>query len=283
MQIKIIESGFFKLDGGAMFGVVPKTMWQKLNPPDEDNMCTWAMRCLLIEDGDRKILIDTGMGDKQGAKFRSFFQPFGEKTLVSSLQDVGVEPEEITDVLLTHLHFDHVGGAVKNGKDGGYELTFPDATYWTNELHYKWAFDPNPRERASFLKENFVPILESGRLKYVDVQRDDLTWMPNIDLRFVYGHTEAMMLPIINYNGQKIIYCADLMPSVGHIGLPYIMSYDIRPLNSIDERRRLHDEAIRNDFRLFLEHDPKTAMISLKRNERGRAVLDEKFESIIRK
>ncbi len=279
MKITIIESGYFKLDGGAMFGVVPKKMWQKLNPPDEQNMCTWAMRCLLIEQGDRKILIDTGMGDKQDAKFRSHFSPFGEKTLVESLADAGLAPGEITDVLLTHFHFDHVGGAVKIGEKGDYELTFPNATHWTNELHYNWAFDPNPRERASFLKENFVPILKSGKLKYIDVQKEDLNWLPNIDLRFVYGHTEAMMLPIINYNGQKILYCADLMPSTGHIGLPYVMAYDIRPLVTIEERRRMIEEATTQDLRLFLEHDPKTALISLKRNDRGRAVLGEVFEN----
>ncbi len=280
MNIKIIESGYFKLDGGAMFGVVPKVMWQKLNPPDENNMCTWAMRCLLIEQGDRKILVDTGMGDKQDEKFRSHFHPFGKKTLVESLQDEGVEPEEITDVLLTHFHFDHVGGAVKIGQNGKYELTFPNATYWTNELHYKWADNPNPRERASFLKENFVPLLDSGKLQYIDVQKEDVNWLPNIDIRFLYGHTEAMMIPIISYNGQKILYCADLMPSTGHIGLPYVMAYDIRPLVTMDERARMLSEAVEKNHRLFLEHDPKTAMISVVKNDRGRVVLGDSFNAI---
>ena len=272
MKISIIDSGRFKLDGGAMFGVVPKKLWSRLNPPDENNMCTWALRCLLIEKGDRKILIDTGMGDKQDAKFKSFFYPHGEHTLLGSLADAGVQAEEITDVLITHFHFDHVGGAVKFDAQQQLVPTFPNATYWTNELHYNWAIDPNPREKASFLKENFVPLKEAGLFKFIDVQKDDVNWIEGIDIRFVNGHTEAMMIPIIENEGNKLIYCADLLPSSWHLGAPYVMSYDIRPLYSIEEKGRLLEEAYANGHTLFLEHDPVSSSIQLDKNDRGRYV-----------
>lgn len=274
MKVSVIETGLFKLDGGAMFGVVPKTMWQKINTPDENNMCTWTMRCLLIEEGDRKILIDTGLGDKQGEKFRSHFHPHGEDSLLASIEGRGVHLGEITDVILTHFHFDHVGGAVSKKEDGTYFPTFPNATYWTNELHYKWAYDANPREKASFLKENFVPLMEQGVLKMIDVE-EHVAFTDFMNIRFANGHTEAMMLPEIQLpNGKKLIYAADLIPSYGHIGLPYVMSYDVRPLVTMEERGALY-EYMTNDHFLFFEHDHVNQCASVKRNDRGRVVIDE--------
>ena len=275
MKVSILETGKFKLDGGAMFGVVPKKLWHKLNPPDDNNMCTWSMRCLFIESGNRKIVIDTGLGNKQSDKFRSHFEPHGVDTLVKSLNAIGYQPEDITDVLITHLHFDHVGGATYINEQGDNVPLFPNATYWSNEVHYQWAIDPNAREKASFLKENFVPLKQSGQLKFVDVQKEDIEWLEGIKLRFVYGHTEAMMMPIIDYNGTKLVYCADLVPSSFHISMPYVMAYDVRPLKTIDEKGRLLEEALANDWLLFFEHDPVTACVNLKRNERGRIVGNE--------
>lgn len=280
MIIRHLNTGLFKLDGGAMFGVVPKSMWNKLNPADENNMCTWAMRCLYIEDGDRKIVIDTGMGNKQDARFRSHFYPHGDDTLPGSVNALGVHPEEITDVILTHLHFDHVGGAVYNDESGNPRLTFPNATYWSNELQWKWALDPNPREKASFLKENIVPIADSGRLKFVDVQKDDLPWSDHISLRFVYGHTEAMMLPLINTGDKRIVYCADLMPSIHHIGLPYVMSYDIRPLFSLAEKERMLAEVKEPGCLLFFEHDPVNAVAVVSDDGSGRIRATEIYGSL---
>jgi glyoxylase-like metal-dependent hydrolase (beta-lactamase superfamily II) len=275
MKLSIIESGLFKLDGGAMFGVVPKSMWKKLNEPDENNMCTWAMRCLLIEEGDRKILIDTGMGDKQGEKFRSHFYPHGEDSLSKSLAAQGVQLEDITDVILTHFHFDHVGGAVSMSKGGNYFPTFPNATYYTNDYHYKWAFDPNPRERASFLKENFVPLRDSGQLQFINVEQD-VAFNEFITLHFVYGHTGGMMLPIIDIgSGKKLIYCADLLPSHGHVGMPYVMAYDVQPLKTMEEKSWLYDVAANDDYYLFLEHDKAYKTIQVFKNERGRYKMKE--------
>lgn len=281
MKISIVETGNFKLDGGAMFGVVPQKLWKRLNPPDEQNMCTWSMRCLLIETGDKKILIDTGIGNKQGDKFRKHFEPHGEASLVGSLKALGHEPASITDVLLTHFHFDHVGGATVYNEAGENVPLFPEATYWTNEVHYNWALYPNAREKASFLQENFVPLKKQGTLKFIDVQKDDIEWMPGISLRYVYGHTEAMMMPIIDLdNGQQLIYCADLIPSSFHIGMPYVMSYDVRPLDTMKEKGRLLEDAIEKNQLLFFEHDPLTACVSVQRDERGRVVIKEKVESI---
>ncbi len=275
MKLSIIDAGLFKLDGGAMFGVVPKKMWQKLNPADDDNMCTWSMRCLLIETGDRKILIDTGMGEKQSEKFRSFFHPHGTN-LYRSLEEKGLSVNDITDVFLTHLHFDHDGGAVSLIND---ELTptFPNATYWSNETHWNWAKAPNDREKASFLKENFMPLEQNKVIEFIDVIQD-VNWIPNIDVRFSYGHTEAMMSPIINLpNGKRIIYCADLMPSAYHIPMPYVMCYDIRPLETLKEKEvLLNDAAERGDI-LFFEHDPVNQCGTVKLNEKGRIVIDKCF------
>ena len=277
MKLTVINSGFFKLDGGAMFGVVPKQLWQRLNPPDEKNLCTWSMRCLLIEIEDKKILVDTGMGDKQDDKFRSFFEPHGPYSLLGSLAEKGFKAEDITDVFLTHLHFDHCGGAVKTDENGNQVPTFPNATYWSNKSHYDWAFDPNPRERASFLKENFVPLMDAGVLKFVE-EAEGLEIWKGVKARFVYGHTEAMMPLEITYNGQRIIYCADLLPSSFHIGMPYVMSYDVRPLVTLKEKKRLLEEAVERKDILFFEHDPQMECCTVKRNEKGRIVLDEALQ-----
>jgi len=274
MKITVIDTGFFKLDGGAMFGVVPKKMWQKMHPCDENNMCDWAMRCLLVQTGNRNILIDTGMGDKQDAKFRSHFEPFGEDSLMHSLKTkANLQPEEITDVFLTHLHFDHVGGAVGNN-DGKLKPAFPNAVYWSNKKQFDWALDPNPRERASFLKENIVPLKEQGVLKFIDVE-DGVEFLPNFNVRFVYGHTEAMMLPELTIGDQKILYCADLLASPNHVGLPYVMSYDIRPLVTIEEKKRIFNEVLDQNIITFFEHAPEIEAGTLRRDERGRIVMDK--------
>jgi len=278
MKLHTIDTGYFKLDGGAMFGVVPKKMWQKLNPPDEANMCTWAMRCLLVEDGDRKILIDTGLGNKQDEKFRSHFSPHGTDTLLHSIGRAGFAAEDITDVLLTHLHFDHVGGAVYRNDQGRLLPTFPNATYWTNEPHLQWALDPNPRERASFLKENILPLQDHGCLRFIDVEAG-VRFSDHITLEFGYGHTEAMMVPFIGLaNGKTLVYTADLLPSHGHTGLPYVMAYDIRPLTTMKERAALYERVANPDHYIYFEHDKDIAVGQLSTNEKGRVVFDKEVE-----
>lgn len=273
MNLYTIDTGFFKLDGGAMFGVVPKVLWQKLNPPDSKNLCTWAMRCLLIETDGRLILIDTGIGDKQSAKFFSHFEPHGEDNLEKSLNKHGFSKNDITDVLLTHLHFDHVGGAVTRRKDGQLVPTFPNAIYWSNQEHWETATIPNPREKASFLKENFVPIQESGQLRFME---NGAKLYPNLSVDFVYGHTEAMILPHIRYKDQTIVYMADLIPSTGHIKLPYVMAYDMKPLYSMAEKERYLKNAYENNWIFFFEHDPKNECATLKQTDRG-ITIDQTF------
>ncbi len=270
MKLITIEAGTFKLDGGAMFGVVPKTLWNRLNPADENNLCPWALRCLLIDAGERKILVDTGIGDKQDDKFRSFFHP--EHTdLEKALQRQGYRAEDITDVFITHFHFDHVGGAVKYDEEGKLVPTFPKATYWSNQRHYDWAFEPNARERASFLKENFVPLMEAGVLQFIEENKDGLTdWLPGLQVQFSYGHTEAMMALHIDTPQGRMVYCADLMPSGFHFGLPYIMAYDIRPLVTLKEKNELLDKAAAENWMLYFEHDPKTEFSTVVKDERGR-------------
>lgn len=275
MKISSIDTGFFKLDGGAMFGIVPRRIWQRLNPSDENNLCTWAMRCLLIETGDRKILVDAGLGDKQDEKFRSFFEPHGEATLLGSLASKGVAASEITDVFLTHLHFDHCGGAVRKAVDGTLKPAFPHATYWTNEVHYQWAIHPNAREHASFLSENFIPLKEAGVLKYLDVQRDPYKWLDGLQIQFVNGHTEAMMLLHIDTPQRRLVYCADLIPSSYHIGLPYIMSYDIRPMDTLAEKTELLEEAVDKNWGLIFEHDPRIECCTVQRSDSGRIVANK--------
>lgn len=267
MQLYTIDTGLFKLDGGAMHGVVPKTMWNKVNPADENNMCSWAMRCLLIEHENRLILVDTGIGDKQDEKFFSFYYLHGNDSMERSIQAKGFSMDDVTDVFLTHLHFDHVGGAVKRGGDKLLPA-FKNAKYWSNKDHWEWAVHPNEREKASFLKENILPIQESGQLNFIDV-KDGEEWIRDIRIRFVNGHTEAMMLPQINYKGKTILYAADLLPSMHHISLPWIMGYDMRPLDTLNEKKKLLSEAQTNDWLLFFEHDPKNELCSLQQTERG--------------
>jgi len=278
MQITTIETGFFKLDGGAMFGVVPRQLWERKNPPDTNNMCTWSMRCLLIRTDNRIILVDTGLGNKQDEKFRKHFEPHGTDTLTGSLANLELEPGDITDVLLTHLHFDHVGGAVRRDESGDLIPTFPNATYWTNERHWKWALDPNPREAASFLKENLLPLQEHKVLEFIDVSDQDVNWLPGIDLRFLYGHTEAMMMPIITNGDKRMIYCADLLPSSYHIGLPWVMSYDVRPLHTMSEKKRILNEAMDHGDLLVFEHDPHVQSGVLGKDEKGRIGLEQEVD-----
>lgn len=274
MKLYTIETGYFKLDGGAMFGVVPKTIWNKLNPADENNMCNWAMRCLLVQNGDRLILIDNGIGNKQDEKFFSYYYLNGTDSLSKSLNKNGFTEDDITDVFLTHLHFDHCGGSVKwNSKRDGYEIVFKNATYWSNERHWKAATKPNAREKASFLKENILPIEESGHLKFL-AEGDKL--MDGFDVKFVNGHTEAMMIPILSYNKREIIYCADLIPSSFHIPLPYVMAYDMNPLVTLEEKSLLLNKWVANQSILFFEHDPVNECCSLEQSERGIKV-KEKF------
>lgn len=267
MKLHVIHAGNFKLDGGAMFGVVPKSMWQKLNPPDEKNMCSWAMRCLLIEHDGRLVLIDNGMGDKQDAKFFGHYYLHGEHSLEKSLADAGFSKDDITDVFLTHLHFDHCGGSITREGD---QLVpaFKNAIYWSNKDHWKWATEPNDREKASFLKENILPIQESGKLKFVDT-REGIEFMKDVSLRFVNGHTGSMMLPQINYKGKTIVYMADLLPSAAHIPIPYVMAYDTRPLLTLDEKKFFLQEAFDKGYILFFEHDAEIECCDLVMTERG--------------
>jgi glyoxylase-like metal-dependent hydrolase (beta-lactamase superfamily II) len=275
MILKSINTGFFKLDGGAMFGVVPRRMWSKLNPPDENNLCTWALRTLLVQTGGRNILIDTGIGNKQDEKFRAHFEPFGSETLFDSLRKAGLRREDITDVFLTHLHFDHCGGALwKNEASGLPELSFPNATYWSNEQHFNWAMKPNDREKASFLKENFLPLQELGKLKFLAVQ-ENIEFCPGFNVRFVYGHTEAMMVPVLQSAKGTLIYCADAMPSQWHIGMPYVMAYDVRPLITMEEKAKMLMEAVALQQVLFFEHDPIAECATVRREDSGRIVLDQ--------
>jgi glyoxylase-like metal-dependent hydrolase (beta-lactamase superfamily II) len=281
MNLFTIETGFFKLDGGAMFGVVPKVIWNQLNQADENNLCDWALRCLLIQDGDKLILIDNGIGDKQDAKFFSYYYLHGDDTLNSSLAKHGFHSDDITDVVLTHLHFDHCGGSIIWE---GEKLipAFKNAIYWSNEVHWKWATEPNDREKASFLKENILPIKESGQLQFVGglsltgdrLQSNPIDHRPSsivksLSFRIVNGHTAAMMLPQISYKEKTIVFVADLLPSVGHIPLPYIMAYDMFPLTTLQEKKSFLHEAADKNYILFFEHDPVNECCTLQKTERG--------------
>lgn len=267
MKLHTIDTGFFKLDGGAMFGVVPKAIWNKTNPADENNLCTWAMRCLLIEDGDKLILVDNGIGDKQDEKFLSHYHLHGDATLDNSLAKLGYSKDDITDVILTHLHFDHCGGSIV--KEGTRLVpAFKNATFWSNQQHWEWAVLPNSREKASFLKENILPIQESGQLKFIPVE-DGYAFSENIKIRFVFGHTDAMMLPEIHIDDTTFLYMADLLPSVGHIPQPYVMSYDMFPLKTLEEKKRILELAEKNNYILILEHDPLHECCTLQITEKG--------------
>ncbi|PBQ34182.1 MBL fold metallo-hydrolase [Sphingobacteriaceae bacterium] len=267
MKLYTINTGHFKLDGGAMFGVVPKTIWNKLNPADENNMCNWALRCLLIEDGNRLILIDNGMGTKQDAKFFGYYYLNGNDSLEKSLNANGFTKNDITDMVLTHLHFDHCGGSIDYNSDRTkLEPAFKNATYYCNEKHWQWATHPNPREKASFLKENILPIEESGQLKFID---SSTKLIPSLSFLEVNGHTEAMMLPVIDYKSKTLAYMADLIPSAGHLPIPYVMGYDMRPLETLKEKQEILTKAVENDWTLFFEHDPTIECISLEKTEKG--------------
>lgn len=272
MKLHTIDTGFFKLDGGAMFGVVPKSIWHKLNPADENNMCTWAMRCMLIETGNKLVLIDTGIGNKQDDKFFSYYYLHGKNTLQKSLNALGFTADDITDVILTHLHFDHVGGAVERNKDGKLLPAFKNATYWSHESHWQWAINPNDREKASFLKENFIPIQESGQLKFLNAETN---LFEGFSFELSNGHTESMIIPIVEYNGHKIAYMADLIPSIAHIPIPYVMGYDVRPLDTMKEKKSFLQNAVENNYILFFEHDPKVECVTLQQTEKGIRHKDE--------
>ena len=281
MVLHTIDTGYFKLDGGAMFGVVPKSIWNKINPADANNLCNWALRCLLVEDGNRLILVDTGIGDKQDAKFFSHYYLHGDLSLEKSLKSKGFSRGDITDVFLTHLHFDHCGGAIlRHGDD--LIPAFPRAVYWSNSEHWSWATEPNEREKASFLKENILPIKESGSLKMISVGKEsnNITRLTNIsfttgfDIRIVNGHTRAMMLPQLQYKGRTIVFMADLLPSAGHLPIPYVMAYDMFPLISLNEKKAFLEEALAGDYILFFEHDPVHECCTLQKTEKGIRVKD---------
>ena len=278
MKLYSINTGYFKLDGGAMFGVVPKSIWHKVNPADENNLCSWALRCLLIEDGKRLTLIDNGIGDKQDEKFFGHYYLHGNDTLDKSLAAHGFSKNDITDVILTHLHFDHCGGSIK--RDGDKLVpAFKNAVYWSNARHWKWATEPNDREKASFLKENILPIKDSGQLKFIET--DGNSFPDNISIRQVFGHTDAMMLPQISYKGKTILYMADLLPSAGHIPLPYIMGYDMFPLTTLNEKKSFLMESLQNEYILFFEHDPAIECCNLLMSDRGIRMKDQFLISAI--
>lgn len=266
MQLHTIETGFFKLDGGAMFGVVPKQIWNKSNPADDLNLCTWAMRCLLIEDGKRLILVDNGIGNKQNDKFLGHYHLHGTDNLDKSLAQKGFTRDDITDVFLTHLHFDHCGGSIV--REGEKLIpAFKNAKFWSNQQHWQWAVEPNQREKASFLKENILPIQESGQLHFVDQHPNNFDDL--IKIRYAYGHTDAMMLPQTDYKGRTLVFMADLLPSTGHIPLPYVMAYDMFPLKTLEEKAAFLTEAADNNYVLILEHDAMIECCTVTRTEKG--------------
>ena len=272
MKLHPIEAGNFKLDGGAMFGVVPKTIWNKTNPADENNLIDIAARCLLIEDGNRLTLIDTGMGNKQSEKFFGYYYLWGDHSLDKSLKNAGFHRDDITDVFMTHLHFDHCGGSVNWNKDKtGYEVAFKNAKFWTNDNHWEWATKPNAREKASFLHENIIPMQESGQLNFIDRPNSGFGFSSELgfDIFYADGHTEKQMLPHINYNGKTIVFCADMLPTAGHIPIPYVTGYDTRPLMSMDEKQIFLNNAADNNYYLWLEHDAHNQIITVQHTEKG--------------
>ena len=274
MKLYTIDTGYFKLDGGAMFGVVPKVLWSRTNPADDNNLCPWAMRSLLIEDGERLILIDNGIGDKQDDRFLRHYYLHGDDTLKKSLNKHGFSEDDITDVFLTHLHFDHCGGSVKwNNDKTAFEMVFKNAKYWSNQDHWSHALNSNYREKASFLKDNIVPIQESGQLNFIKKGKSFINY---IDVLFVDGHTEAQMIPHIKYKDKTIIFAADLLPSTGHIPLAYVMGYDVQPLKTLDEKGKFLLDAANNNHIIFLQHDNYNECCTVKLGEKG-VVLDQTF------
>lgn len=272
MKLHAIEAGKFKLDGGAMFGVVPKTIWNKTNPADENNLIDIAARCLLIEDGNRLILIDTGMGNKQSDKFFGYYSLWGDHSLDTSLKNAGFHRDDVTDVFMTHLHFDHCGGSVNwNAAKTGYEVAFKNAKFWTNDNHWEWATKPNSREKASFLHENIMPMQESGQLHFIKRPEGDFLQESELGfgIFFADGHTEKQMIPHINYNGKTIVFCGDLLATAGHIPVPYVMGYDTRPLLTMDEKTKFMNAAAENKYYLFLEHDAHNQIITVEKTEKG--------------
>ncbi|GAA3585816.1 MBL fold metallo-hydrolase [Snuella lapsa] len=272
MNLYPINSGNFKLDGGAMFGVVPKSLWQRTNPADANNMIDIAARCLLIEDGNRLILIDTGMGNKQSDKFFGYYHLWGNDTIDTSLKQYGFNRDDITDVFMTHLHFDHCGGSIQWNKDRtGYEPAFKNAYFWSNKAHWQWATKPNRREKASFLEENILPMEASNQLKFLGLPNEDILENSELgfDIFFADGHTEKQMIPLIHYKGKVIAFMADLLPTVGHLPLPYIMGYDTRPLLTLDEKERFLNTAADKNYYLFLEHDAHNEIITVQHTEKG--------------
>jgi glyoxylase-like metal-dependent hydrolase (beta-lactamase superfamily II) len=272
MKLYPIEAGNFKLDGGAMFGVVPKTLWNRTNPADEDNLIDIAARCLLIEDGKKLILIDTGMGDKQSAKFFGYYSLWGNHSIDKSLAKYGFHRDDITDVFMTHLHFDHCGGSVIWNKDKtGYEVAFKNAKYWTNKNHWEWATKPNAREKASFLHENIIPMQESGHLNFINRSENAILEESELGfgIFFADGHTEKQMIPMINYNGETFCFMADLLPTAGHVPLPYVMGYDTRPLLTLGEKEFFLEIAAEKNFKLILEHDAHNEIITVQKTEKG--------------
>jgi glyoxylase-like metal-dependent hydrolase (beta-lactamase superfamily II) len=272
MKLYPIETGNFKLDGGAMFGVVPKTIWNKTNPADDNNLIDIAARCLLIEDGSRLILIDTGMGDKQSDKFFGYYSLWGSHSLDKSLAKYGFHRDDITDVFMTHLHFDHCGGSIQWNKDRtGYEPAFKNATFWSNENHWQWATEPNVREKASFLKENIIPMQESGQLRFIQRPEEDYLVKSELGfgILFVDGHTEKQMIPHLQYQDKTIVFCADLLATAGHIPVPYVMGYDTRPLLTMPEKTKFMNLAAENNYYLFLQHDAHNEIITVEKTERG--------------
>ncbi len=280
MKLHVINTGNFKLDGGAMFGVVPKALWNKTNPADENNLCNWSMRCLLIEDGNRLILIDNGLGDKQDAKFYSHYYLNGNDSLEKSIKAAGFSADDVTDMFLTHLHFDHCGGGIRYNKDrSGFEQVFKNATYWTNTEHWDWATKPNPREKPSFIKENIIPMQESGQLKFVENNKNGAAGQNEylaskqlgdaVSIMVTRGHTDAMMIPHIKYKGKTVVFMADLLPSTGHIPLSYVMGYDTRPLLTLTEKDIFMNRAADEEFILFFEHDAVNECCTVQRTEKG--------------
>jgi len=272
MTLYPIQAGNFKLDGGAMFGVVPKSLWTRTNPADSNNMIDIAARCLLIEDGNRLILIDTGMGNKQSEKFFGYYHLWGDDSLEKSLKTAGFSSDDVTDVFMTHLHFDHCGGSINYNKDRTkLEPAFKNAHFWSNKDHWKWATQPNRREVASFLKENILPMEESGQLKFTSLPQDDILKNSELgfDIFFADGHTDKQMIPMINYKGKTICFMADLLPTVGHLPLPFVMGYDTRPLLTLDEKEKFLNLAADNNYYLFLEHDAHNEIITVQHTEKG--------------